>query len=237
MKTLTVDITNRCNLRCKHCYYYKEDYPKKELGDDDWFSLFVERNPELAVFVGGEPMLRKWLLKDLSSLVSRMVVVTNGLFPLDLQNTQFIVSIDGTKKYHDEDRGIGTYDKIKKNITKDCIVAMTINEKNKICIKDFYNEWKDQVKGVRFVFYSPDKVDDPMRVTSKNEIIEQIKTMNTLNPPEELELWKEENMEESRKKCAEKTGAAIRLDCLGKEKKCNNPYCSATYCLLGEVKI
>src|SRR5574341_2680593 len=32
-----IDITNRCNLRCKHCYFYAQDYEARpELTDDEW---------------------------------------------------------------------------------------------------------------------------------------------------------------------------------------------------------
>ena len=32
-----IDITNRCNLRCKHGYFYAHDHEEKpELTDDEW---------------------------------------------------------------------------------------------------------------------------------------------------------------------------------------------------------
>ena len=112
---------------------------------------------------------------------------------------------------------------------------MTITEQNKECIKEFYNEWRNQVKSIRFNFYSPYYENDYQKVTNKNEILEELKEMDTLNPYKELEAWKEENMVETRKKCAEKQNKIKRLDCMGKSKICSNNLCSANYCYLPKI--
>jgi len=232
---LIADITNRCNLRCTTCYYYREKYPINELIDEQWLKIFTEAKDNgslIASYVGGEPMLRYLLLKKLTQIMPINFIVTNGLLPLNGMNAQFIVSVDGTKKYHDAIRGRGTYEKIQKNITEDCIIAMTITEQNKVCIKDFYNEWKTKVKGIRFGFYSPFSLKDRQAVSNKNEIIEELKCMDILNSENELEMWKEENIQKVRDNCPTRTGNVSRLDCLGKRKACINKLCSANYCVL-----
>ena len=236
MNILIADITNKCNLRCNHCYYYREDYPKNELSNEEWIEIFEKEKPDLIVFLGGEPMLRFPLINFLSSYSKINIINTNGLFTLPMNNGfQFIISIDGTEKFHNAIRGEGTYEIIKRNIRKDCIIAMTITEQNKSCIKEFYNEWKDKVKGIRFNFYSPYSENDHQTVTNKNEIIEELKDIDTLNPYEELEAWKEENIEETRRQCVKKNGNIKRLSCMGNSKICNNKFCSANYCYLPKI--
>ena len=38
----SIDVTERCNLRCKHCYFFEHDQPEQALSVDDWVAL-IER--------------------------------------------------------------------------------------------------------------------------------------------------------------------------------------------------
>jgi len=33
----SIDITNRCNLKCKHCYFWRQNY-QAELDDNNWLN-------------------------------------------------------------------------------------------------------------------------------------------------------------------------------------------------------
>ena len=158
-------------------------------------------------------------------------------FSLKGINAQFIVSIDGTKFQHEFIRGLGTYERIKKNINEDCIIVMTITEQNKLCIKDFYAEWIDKVKGIRFNFYSSYSENDRQQILDRDKVIEDLEGMDILNPFEELQAWRSINIEETRKNCAEKQGLIKRLDCMGNPKICNNKLCSANYCTLPKLMV
>src|ERR1051325_1492230 len=35
----TIDVTNRCNIRCDHCYFFEQDY-ESELTLAEWEALF-----------------------------------------------------------------------------------------------------------------------------------------------------------------------------------------------------
>ncbi len=32
----SIDVTNRCNLRCEHCYFFAEEQNEKELSIEGW---------------------------------------------------------------------------------------------------------------------------------------------------------------------------------------------------------
>jgi len=57
------DVTNRCNLRCKGCFFFSSDEHKAASEEEDparW-EAFVEREQargvNLAILIGGEPTL------------------------------------------------------------------------------------------------------------------------------------------------------------------------------------
>ena len=65
---IQVDFTYRCNLRCKHCYFYIWQENRCELGDQEMLAflhtLRAKHDPRICIFLGGEPLLRcKLLLK------------------------------------------------------------------------------------------------------------------------------------------------------------------------------
>src|SRR5258705_13955211 len=64
----SIDVTNRCNLRCEHCYFFAEDHAgEKELSVEKWVekleAMKAAGHPMmLCPWVGGEPMVRKKLI-------------------------------------------------------------------------------------------------------------------------------------------------------------------------------
>jgi len=120
-----------------------------------------------ASWVGGEPLLRKDVVKQGIKLFPFNLIVTNGTLPLPhWKNCGFNVSVDGTKKYHDEIRGKGIYEKVKKNIAHrdDISLACTINRINYKCLPEMIEEWsKTKVTGITFGFHTPSKGEkDPL---------------------------------------------------------------------------
>ena len=129
---LTYFLTSRCNLRCEHCFYWKEldsDH-SHELSLDEIKSI-AKSLPRLLVLsiTGGEPFVRK----DISNVIKTFVdetrvhiitVSTNGFYIKRMReyipqmlsenpntNILFYVSIDGPEKIHDKMRGEGSYKK------------------------------------------------------------------------------------------------------------------------------
>src|SRR5207344_3028504 len=58
----SVDVTNQCNLRCHHCYFFEHEQPEN-LAVERWRSFFDKMKAEGFPFfscswVGGEPLMR-----------------------------------------------------------------------------------------------------------------------------------------------------------------------------------
>lgn len=186
---ISVDVTNKCNLRCKHCYFFQSEHPR-ELTIDEWkerLKALKKQYPFLysATWVGGEPLLRKDVIEQNMHLFTHNLVVTNGSieFP-EWKKVYFHVSIDGDERSHDETRGVpGLYAKIKKHIasSKDVKItgAMCITNVNKNSItkvlEDFYDS---NLAGFLFDFYTPmlKNPNDPLSVSNKekDEILDML---------------------------------------------------------------
>lgn len=127
-RTVDVEITSKCNLRCLYCYYF--DNPEinyHDLPADEWLQFFDELG-RLAVMnvclAGGEPFARKDLPELLEGIVRnrmRFTILSNGTL-IDDDIAEFIaatgrcdfvqVSLDGSNpKTHDACRGEGSFTK------------------------------------------------------------------------------------------------------------------------------
>ncbi len=85
VKSISVDLTHECNLRCKGCYYFEEGMDKivdTSANLDAAFKQFLdsekERGTNFITIVGGEPSLQLDRLKMVYDNF-KMNVATNGL--------------------------------------------------------------------------------------------------------------------------------------------------------------
>jgi len=181
-KAISIDVTNKCNLRCRHCFFWRTGYAE-ELSLDGWKGLF-RKLPKFSYcsWVGGEPLLRKELIELGKRKFIINEVVTNGTLPIPSWNdVSFFVSIDGTKRHHEFNRGKGTYDKAKENIgsteARFLLLNMVINSQNYGCIEEFVSEWSNsKALWVKFSFYTPfAKGDNSLWLPFKkrNEVIDE----------------------------------------------------------------
>jgi SynChlorMet cassette radical SAM/SPASM protein ScmE len=125
-RSVDIEITSRCNLRCSYCYYYDnpvvdyQDLPKAE-----WLRFFDELGRYAVMNVtlqGGEPFIRK----DISQLIEgicrnrmRFSILSNGtliddtiaVFLADTGRCDYVqVSVDGSgPETHDACRGAGSF--------------------------------------------------------------------------------------------------------------------------------
>lgn len=127
-RTLDLEITARCNLRCRYCYYF--DNPAVEYHDlpaAEWFRFFGELG-SLGVMdvtlAGGEPFIREDLPELVQSIVHnhmRFAILSNGTL-IDDEIAAFIagtgrckhvqVSVDGScPETHDACRGKGSFER------------------------------------------------------------------------------------------------------------------------------
>jgi len=116
------DISNCCNLNCKHCGERQQIDSASSLGEKDILTV-AENLSEISTritLLGGEPLLAL-ALEDVLDIFSRnnisVSLITNGQIYNDFienllcrRNIDYIdVSIDGIEKYNDDVRGTGTW--------------------------------------------------------------------------------------------------------------------------------
>jgi len=152
-------LTERCNLRCRHCYVdeklVKEELPFKAVKDilGQYFSFIAEsgitRNNTRVSFTGGEPFFRKDIFDIIEVCyknyqVSRYGVLCNGYFLSDenvarmraLKVDYAQVSIEGSEKNNDSLRGKGSYSKALEGVKRllnagiSTSISMTVHKKN-----------------------------------------------------------------------------------------------------------
>ena len=136
---LTVFLTDKCNMKCAHCFIIK-DVAKKtlEIGLDEYKKIFKSLNGKTSqiLLTGGEPTLRKDLVDiavNANKLggVSTVSIFSNSLYPEktkvmleDILNKSKIkinyqTSIDGVEEFHDENRKVkNSYSKVIETIKK-----------------------------------------------------------------------------------------------------------------------
>jgi MoaA/NifB/PqqE/SkfB family radical SAM enzyme len=129
---LTIFLTDRCNMKCAHCFIVKETASHThEMTLADYTALFasVRGRVAQALLTGGEPTLRADFV-DLVVAASReariptISIFSNGLRPEALvrqietileacdATINFQTSIDGTRAFHDRNRRVpGAFDR------------------------------------------------------------------------------------------------------------------------------
>lgn len=126
-RSLDIEITARCNLRCRYCYFFNNPTVEyRDLSTNEWLKFFDElgslgvMNVTLA---GGEPFIREDLTTLLEGLVRnrmRFSLLSNGALIGDeiaafLARTgrcEYVqVSVDGScAEVHDSCRGKGSFE-------------------------------------------------------------------------------------------------------------------------------
>jgi len=125
-KVLTFFVTNRCNARCKHCFYWKElNKPTDEMTISQ-IKKFVKslKHPLASVLLtGGEPFLRKDLIEicqifSEENKTTKVIIPTNGYLSEHISNSvneildktnlyvDIMLSLDGFEKDVAELRGL-----------------------------------------------------------------------------------------------------------------------------------
>jgi len=159
-----IDVTHRCNLRCAHCYWWKQDHPP-ELDDVRMYALMRQlRRSGLraAILYGGEPTLRPAVCRAAGRIFDATLAFTNGTngFP-DIGNGQWILSLDGPREVNDGLRGTGVYDLAVGNLMRAPVpplVHMTISRMNQDHVERFVREMVQlPVRGIGFSFFTPEK--------------------------------------------------------------------------------
>lgn len=132
MSSITLELTERCNLRCKYCVYSKTNDDYRSFGEKDmtfetaqkaidFLMLHSQRDKKVYIgLYGGEPLLRFPLIKQIVeyvafrypqrkvvfSMTSNMTLMNEEIaeFLLNIEDMSIVVSMDGPKEIHDGQR-------------------------------------------------------------------------------------------------------------------------------------
>ena len=158
-------LTERCNLRCKHCY---QETLAKEMSKEDYLRVLDQYDVLLEnirkasnrsdirgmiTVTGGEPLVFPFfydIIREIKNRGHEFAVLTNGTLItedtiekfLELKPSYVQVSIDGTKEIHDSIRGKGNFDKATEGLRLlvkkhiPCCISFTAHKQNYKCFYD-----------------------------------------------------------------------------------------------------
>ena len=182
-----IHLTEKCNLRCRHCIYSCSPYTKTdELQPADWIRVFKEMESHGTVSVtltGGEILAYKGIneiLRAIRDINIHFTLLTNGLLISKEQaelmaspNISLSLSLDGSRaESHDYLRGKGAYVRLMKIIdvlTEFHVwkaLSVTINAKNHMEIEAILDyAYSHDCYSVGFIF-----LDDHGRAEQNREL-------------------------------------------------------------------
>ncbi len=176
----SIKVTQRCNLRCKHCTWVNK--VTRDLPLARWRELIdtlYKRGCAVVFIEGGEPTLRDDIAEIISYIKRKglvCVLFTNGTRKLDgLDSDAVWISIDGTEISHDQVRGEGAYRQIMATLKdypdKNTYSMTTLSRLNVTELEDICGELSStSLKGLIFNFMYPYK-DIEQLVLSREERI------------------------------------------------------------------
>jgi len=166
-----VNITNRCTLRCKHCFVYRDGNPNEQKKEMDT-PLMLKKLAELQqrhgiqamLWMGGEPLLRPDVLKDGIKFFARNIITTNGtIAPIELPDCTYVFSLDGPPELNDAIRGKGTFKKVMETLShipetfaSKIMCQCVVTKQNEDSLEDLVNLLQPtRAEGMTFSFYVP----------------------------------------------------------------------------------
>lgn len=166
-----VNITNKCNLRCKHCFIFRDDNPNDPTSRMDVPTMIGKLSAlqeahgiQTMLWMGGEPLLRPDVLREGVKIFPRNNVTTNGTHDLiDLPNTLYVISIDGPPDLNDSIRGKGTFEKVMKTLSRvpepfgpTVMAQAVVTRTNEDRLEELVQLlMPTRTEGMTFSFYSP----------------------------------------------------------------------------------
>lgn len=165
-------ITDKCNLRCKHCSVYgSAGYHQRAFADivSDMHYAY-QQGSRFIDLEGGEPTLWQEYDKDINTIIDAakqigffsITVTTNAQQDFSWIHPHSIwVSMDGIGKYHDSVRGEGTFARLEENIRRSgqqhICVNMVVNTLNYECLPDAMEYVKNNpnIEQISINFHTP----------------------------------------------------------------------------------
>jgi MoaA/NifB/PqqE/SkfB family radical SAM enzyme len=171
-----VNITNRCNLRCRHCFVFRDENPtdrKGEMGTETMVkqlgALQVRHGIQTMLWMGGEPLIRQDVLREGTKLFSKNTVTTNGTIDLiDLPRCTYVVSIDGPQEINDTIRGKGSFRRVMKTLSRlpddfdpTVMCQYVVTKENEAGMEETVRILREtRAQGMTFSFYVPPRKDN-----------------------------------------------------------------------------
>jgi len=128
---VVVNVTNHCNLACAHCFIFRDGNPNVapvSIRDEMRAEAILEtlagvrerHGTQRALWMGGEPLMRRELVRAGVGLFPHNTIITNGTIPLvDLgPSVLYVVSLDGPEDLNDAIRGAGTYRRVLRTLRR-----------------------------------------------------------------------------------------------------------------------
>lgn len=170
-----VNITNRCTLRCRHCFVFRDENPNDPQGEMETPVMLAKlaevqkrHNIHTMLWMGGEPLLRPDVLSEGTKLFARNNVTTNGTLDLiDLPRSVYIVSIDGPPEMNDSVRGKGSFakvmailDRVPQEFGPTVMCQCVVTKKNENALEELVDILRPtRLEGMTFSFYVPPRDD------------------------------------------------------------------------------
>jgi len=166
-----INITNKCTLRCNHCFIYRDGNPNDKKNEMDTATLLA-RLTELKnkhgiiniVWMGGEPLLRPDVLREGAKMFNKNTVTTNGTLDLiELPRATYVVSLDGPPELNDAIRGKGVWERVMKTLSRvpadfgpTVMVQVVVTRTNEDRLEELVELLRPtRVEGMSFSFYVP----------------------------------------------------------------------------------
>jgi MoaA/NifB/PqqE/SkfB family radical SAM enzyme len=181
-----VNLTNHCNLKCKHCFVFREGNPNQPTGEMKPERLLSElrrlrdrHGIRYMMWMGGEPMLRWRVLEKGLPLFRRNTITTNGTIPLvDFgPGVTYVISLDGPREVNDAVRGEGVFDRVMKTVAAipegfppTVVAQCVLHRENQDRVEELVHELlPTEVQGLVFSFYVPRAGEVSPRAWEDNE--------------------------------------------------------------------
>lgn len=165
-----VEVTKRCNLRCKTCFFFQAfQHAERNLTDDELIprlrALQRRHSIKFISLVGGEPLLRPAVVAAAADIFPMAVMFTNGTLPIPDLPIAIGVSLDGPREINDEIRGSGGFDRVVENLAaapRPVFIQSVVTRRNVEVLEAFADELTSlpNVNGVIFSIYVPQIEDD-----------------------------------------------------------------------------
>ncbi len=186
-------ISDRCNLKCKHCSVYQQTNPHNMTFDQvrEHLVYSYQLGSRYVDFEGGEVMLWRDGTRTINNLIDEAkrigffscTITTNAQLPfLNNRADSIWVSLDGIGSYHEAVRGKDTFARLEKNIAscghKHLSMNMVVNTLNYQSVDETIEYAKNNpaIEMISINFHTPFPDTEYLMIDKqlRNEIIDKV---------------------------------------------------------------